>query len=75
VLTGCLKEADRVGRGGGSISGFLGEGGLLVTRGCTGDRLPGSLRGDGGANEGAELFAGTVALVGGIFSALGRTML
>jgi hypothetical protein len=72
---GCLREADLVGRGGGGISTFLGEGGPLVTGGCTGDRPGGSLRGDGGANEGAEFFIVAVVLLGGIFSAFVRMML
>lgn len=78
VLTGCLREADRAGRGGGSISVFFGDGGLLAggCTGCTGDRLPVSLRGEGGANEGAELLDAEVTdLIAGILSALGRMML
>jgi hypothetical protein len=37
-----------------NMSVFLGEGGLLVVGGWTGDRVPGALRGEGGANDGAE---------------------
>lgn len=76
ALTGCLKERDRVERGGGSISVFLGEGGLLIVGGWTGDRLPGTLRGEAGANDGAEFFGeGTVIFAEGIFKAPGRMML
>lgn len=76
ALTGCLKERERVERGGGSISVFLGEGGLLTVGGCTGDRIPGGLRGEGGANDGAELFdEGAVIFAEGIFNAPGRMML
>lgn len=76
ALTGCLKERDRVGRGGGSISVFLGEGGLLIVEGWTGDRLPGGLPGEGGANDGAELFdEGIVIFAEGIFNAPGRMIL
>lgn len=76
TLTGCLKERDRVGRGGGSISVFLGDEGLLIVGGWTGDRLPGGLRGEGGANDGAELFdEGAVIFAEGIFNAPGRMIL
>lgn len=75
---GCRKEAERAGRGGGSISTFLGEEGVRAggCTGCTGDRRPGNLRGDGGANEGAEFLDAEVAvLAAGILSAPGRMML
>lgn len=63
-------------RGGGSISVFFGEGGLLIVGGWTGDRLPGGLRGEGGVNDGAELFdEGTVIFAEGIFNAPGRMIL
>jgi hypothetical protein len=66
ALTGCLKEADRVGRGGGSISDFLGEGGCLIVAGWVGDRLPACLRGEGGVNEDADLCdKGTVVFTAG----------
>lgn len=44
---GCLREAERVGRGGGGMVVFLGEEGLGA--GCVGVRVVGCLRGDGGA--------------------------
>lgn len=65
-----------MGRGGGNMSVFLGEGGLLVVGGWTGDRVPGALRGEGGANDGAELFGeGALIFAEGIFNAPGRMML
>ena len=75
---GCLKEAERAGRGGGSISVFFGDAGIRAggCTGCTGDRRPGNLRGDGGANEGAEFFDADVAVfTAGILSAPGRMIL
>lgn len=70
ALTGCFRELERLGRGGGSISVFRGERGLLVggCTGCTGDRVPGGLRGDGGTNDGGEaLDTGAVLLSSGLF--------
>lgn len=55
-LTGCLRDEDRVGRGGGGISVFLGEGGLGAED-CADARVRG-FRGDGGVTvvvfDGAE---------------------
>lgn len=62
ALTGCLREEERVGRGGGGISVFLGEGGLLDGGGWTGALVGGF---DGGV---VELFDETIGFEG-IFKA------
>jgi hypothetical protein len=49
LFAGCLREAERAGRGGGGMVVFLGEEGLGV--GCVGVRAVGCLRGEGGAVE------------------------
>lgn len=69
MVIGCLREAERVGRGGGSISVFLGEEGLLDAGGWTGVLVRG-LRGDGGV---FVLLEETIGFVG-IFS-VGRMRL
>lgn len=76
VPGGCLSEADRIGRCGGSISVFLGDGGLGVEVGCVGDRN-GALRGDGGLNVGGAAFAeeALVLVVDATLNVLGRIRL
>lgn len=60
-LTGCLKDEDRVGRGGGGISVFLGEGGLGVED-CADARVRG-FRGDGGVTVDVVVFDGAETLL------------
>lgn len=63
-----------MGRGGGSISVFLGEGGRAAAEDWVGDRNVDAFRGDGGVNVGAMALAGagTLPLLDVVFKAPGR---
>lgn len=66
-----------MGRGGGSIPVFLGEGGRWAAEDWVGDRNVDAFRGDGGINVGAVPFvgAGTLPWVEVVFRAPGRIKL
>jgi hypothetical protein len=66
-----------MGRGGGSISVFLGEGGRWAAEDWVGDRNVDGFRGDGGTNVGVVPFVegGTFPLVEVVFRAPGRIKL